>query len=122
MKKNSFIALLVGSVGGLLFSIGLCMCLLPQWNAFREGVVVTAGGAAVLLALAVVCRIRSGKKAKPINWKTVGKVAYGVLSALVLGVGMCLVLVWNRMLWGVAVGIVGIVMLLCLIPMCLGLK
>ncbi len=122
MKKNQFIALLAGTVGGLLFSIGMCMCLLPQWNAFREGVVVTAVGAVVLLALAIVCRIRSGKKAKPINWKVAGKVAYGVLSALVLGVGMCMILVWNWMLWGILVGIVGIVMLLCLIPMCIGLK
>jgi len=122
MKKNHFIALLVGTVGGLLFSIGLCMTLLPQWNAFREGVVVTAVGAVILLALAVVSYIRSGKKRKPINWKIVGKVLYGVISALVLGVGMCMILVFDKMLWGILIGIAGIVMLLCLIPMCIGLK
>ena len=122
MKKNQFIALLVGVVGGLLFSIGLCMCLLPEWNAFREGVVVTAIGGVILLALGIFSYIRSGKPRKAVNWKVGGKVAYGTVSALVLGVGMCMIMVWNLMIPGILVGGVGIVMLLCLIPMCIGLK
>ena len=122
MKKNQFIALLVGAVGGLLFSIGMCMCLLPEWNAFNEGVVIAAVGAVILMALAIVSYIRSGKPRKPINWKGAGKVIYGTISALVLGVGMCMIMVFDMMLWGILVGIVGIVMLLCLIPMCIGLK
>lgn len=122
MKKNQFIALRIGTVGGLLFALGMCMCLLPEWNAFSEGFVATAVGAVVLLALAIVSRIKSGKPRKPINWKVVGKVAYGTIAALVLGMGMCLIMVWNLMLPGILVGIVGIVMLLCLIPMCIGLK
>lgn len=122
MKKNHFIALLVGNIGGLLFALGMCMCLLPEWNAFNEGVVATAVGAVILLILAIVSRIKSGKTGKPINWKVVGKVVYGTVAALVLGTGMCLIMVWNLMLPGILVGIVGIVMLLCLIPMCIGLK
>ena len=35
---------------------------------------------------------------------------------------MCMIMVWNLMLPGILVGVVGIVMLLCLIPMCIGLK
>lgn len=122
MKKSQFIALLVGVIGGLLFSVGMCMCLLPEWNAFNAGVVVAAIGAFVLLVLAIVCRVKSGKPAKKINWRLVGKIAYGTLSALVLGAGMAMILELGMMLWGVAVGIVGIVMLLCLIPMCVGFK
>lgn len=122
MKKKDFITLVVGVVGGLLFSIGMCMCLLPEWNAFNQGAVVTAVGAVILLALAIVLRIKSGKPAKKINWKLVGKIAFGVLGALVLGVGMCMIMVWNMMLWGILVGVVGIVLLLCLIPMVVGLK
>ena len=121
MKKSAFVNLVVGVIGGLLFSLGMCMCLLPEWNAFRIGVVCTAIGAIVLLAQSIVAWIRSGRKIK-INWKLAGKVLYGVFAALVLGVGMCMIMVWNLMLPGILVGIVGIVMLLCLIPMCIGLK
>ena len=121
MKKSTFFNLIVGVVGGLLFSLGLCMCLLPEWNAFQVGVVCTAVGAVILLIQAIVAWVRSGRKLK-INWKLTGKVLFGVLGALVLGAGMCMILVWNLMLPGIAVGIVGIVLLLCLIPMFLGLK
>lgn len=121
MKKSAFVNLIIGTVGGLLFALGMCMCLLPEWNAFEIGVVCTAVGAIVLLAQSMVAWIRSGRKIK-INWKIAGKVLYGVFAALVLGVGMCMILVWNRMLPGILVGIVGIVLLLMLIPMCLGLK
>lgn len=104
-----------------VFALGMCMCLLPEWNAFEIGVVATAIGAAALLILAIVNFVKSGKKVK-INWKITGKMLFGVLGALVLGLGMCMIMVWNMMLWGILVGIVGIVLLLCLIPMCLGLK
>lgn len=121
MKKTNFIRLVLGCVGGLLFSIGLCMCLLPEWDAFRPGVAVTAVGLVVLLAL-LGAVLKGRGRSKQINWRMVGRIAYGVLSALVLGAGMCLIMVWNQMLPGILVGIAGIVMLLMLIPMCLGLK
>lgn len=122
MKKSDFITLVLGVVGGLLFSIGMCMCLLPEWNAFTPGVIVTAVGAALLAALAITLRVKSGKPAKKPNWKLVVKIAYAVFAALVLGAGMCMILVWNMMLVGILVGVVGIVLLLCLIPMFVGLK
>ena len=121
MRKSAFVNLVVGVIGGLLFSLGMCMCLLPQWDAFQTGIVCTAVGAAVLLIQAVTAFLRSGKKIR-INWKLTGKVLFGIFGALVLGVGMCMIMVWNMMLPGIAVGIAGIVLLLCLIPMCLGLK
>ena len=121
MKKSTFINLVLGVIGGLLFSLGMCMCLLPEWNAFQIGVICTAVGAVVLLALAITAWIRSGKKVK-INWKLTGKILFGVLGALTLGVGMAMIMVWQLMLPGIAVGIVGIILLLCLIPMFLGLK
>lgn len=121
MKKSAFVNLIIGAVSGLLFALGMCMCLLPQWNAFGIGVVCTAIGFVSLLIQSVVAWIRSGRKIK-INWKIAGKILYGVASALVLGVGMCMILVWNLMLPGILVGILGIVLLLMLIPMFLGLK
>ncbi len=122
MKKKNFAMLMLGTIGGLLFSLGMCMCLLPEWNAFDIGVACTGAGLVLLVALLIVARSSRAKTERRTDWKLVGKIAYGVVSALVLGTGMCMVLVWNQMLWGIVVGVAGIVMLLCLIPMCIGLK
>ena len=84
MKKKNFVLLVLGVVGGMLFSIGLCMCLLPEWNAFQPGVVVTAIGLVVLLALLAVAMKGKKRSGKPINWKLVGKIAFGVAGALVM--------------------------------------
>ncbi len=121
MTKKNFITLLLGCVGGLLFSIGMCMCLLPEWDTFDTGLAVTAIGAVILLALLLVRWKMDGRKCKP-NWKLIGKTAFGVLATLVLGTGMCLIMVWHMMIPGILVGVIGIVLLLCLIPMCIGLK
>ena len=122
MKKNHFINLVICVIAGLIFSLGMCMCLLPEWNSFILGIVLTAIGGVALLTMGIIAYVKSAKNNAPINWKLVGKIAYGVVSALVLGLGMCMIMVWNLMIWGILVGIVGIVMLLFLIPMFLGLK
>lgn len=123
MKKENFVTLVMGTIGGLIFALGMCMCLLPEWGLFNQGVVATAIGAVILLAMLIVRRKMVGKKPIKVNPKTVGKIVYGVISALVFGTGMGLVMAFEgMMLWGIIVGIVGIVMLLGLIPMCLGIK
>lgn len=123
MKKENFITLILGTIGGLLFGIGMCMCLLPEWNAFTAGVIVAAVGAVVLAVMLVVRRVMLGKPALRINPKTVGKTAFGIFGALILGTGMCMIMVFEGMMIpGIIVGVVGIALLLCLIPMCVGLK
>lgn len=123
MKKENFITLILSTIGGILFAIGMCMCLLPEWNAFTQGVIVAAVGAVVLLIMLIVRRKMKDKPAIKISSKTVGTVALGIVGALVLGVGMCMTMVWEGlMIPGIIVGVVGIVLLLCLIPLCKGLK
>jgi len=46
----------------------------------------------------------------------------GTVGGLLFALGMCMIMVWNLMLPGIAVGILGMVLLLMLIPMCIGLK
>lgn len=122
MKKENFYTLIGAVIGGMLFAIGMCMCLLPEWNAFTAGVILAAIGGAVLIATFIARRVALGKPAAKVNWKIVGKSAFGVFGALVLGVGMCMVMVFDMMILGIVVGIVGIILLLSLIPMCAGLK
>lgn len=122
MKKKNFVALLFGIVGGLLFSLGMCMALLPEWGMFNEGVICGIVGAIVLVITWLVYRKMSGKDPINLNMKIVGKVLYGIIASLVLGAGMCMIMVYEMMLQGIIVGVVGIILLLLLIPMCLGWK
>ncbi|MBR2402919.1 MAG: hypothetical protein IKB01_09180 [Lachnospiraceae bacterium] len=123
MEKKNFITLVIGTIGGLLFSLGMCMVLLPEWNMFEQGKTVGAIGAVVLLITYLVYRKMSGKKAAKINWKVVLKVIYGIFASLVLGAGMSMIMAFEgMMIYGIVVGIVGIILLLLLIPMCLGFK
>lgn len=122
MKEKNFVRLLLGTIGGILFALGMCMCLIPEWGVFTPGVVIAAVGAVVLLVLFLVRRKMEGKPAVHISGKAVGAVLLGVVGALVLGVGMCMTMVWSMMIPGIVVGIVGIVLLLFLIPLVKGLK
>lgn len=122
MKKKDFVTLVMSVIGGILFALGMCMALLPEWNALVPGIVMGAIGAAVLLAMVIVRRKMDGKPAIVFNGKVIGATLLGIFGAVVLGVGMCMVMVWNMMIPGVIVGIVGIVLLLALIPVVKGLE
>ncbi|HIU58049.1 MAG TPA: hypothetical protein IAA61_09620 [Candidatus Ornithomonoglobus merdipullorum] len=122
MKKKNFVTLIMSTVGGILFALGMCMCLLPEWNVFTQGVVIAAVGAVILLAMIIVRRRMEGKPAVKLNGKAIGTVIFGIFGALVLGVGMCLTMVWGMMAPGIIIGIAGIALLLCLIPIVKGLK
>lgn len=122
MKKSTFAAMILGTVGGILFALGMCMALIPEWNAFRPGIIMGVIGAAVLLATVFVWRRMENKAPVKLSGKTIGAILIGVVGALLLGVGMCLTMVWSNMAVGIIVGVVGIAVLLCLIPFIKGLK
>lgn len=123
MKKENFVTLIMSVVGGLIFALGMCMALLPEWNAFTPGVVCGVVGAVVLLAMVIVRRKMTNAAPIKISGKTIGIIIYGIFSTIVFGVGMCMTMVWEGlMIPGIIVGIVGIVLLICLIPMIKGIK
>lgn len=122
MKKSSFVAMILGTIGGILFSLGMCMALVSEWNAFKPGVITGAVGLVVLAVMGIVWRKMEKKAPIKPSKKTVGAIVIGTVGALLLGVGMCLVLVWTSMILGILIGTVGIVTLLCLIPFIKGLK
>lgn len=122
MKKSTFVAMILGTIGGILFALGMCMALIPEWNAFKPGVIMGVAGAVVLLIMVLVWRKMENKGPIKLSGKTIGATLIGIVGALLLGVGMCLTMVWSNMVVGIIVGIIGIVVLLCLIPFIKGLK
>lgn len=122
MKKSSFIALILGTVSGVLFALGMCMALLPAWEAFTEGIIFGAVGIVLGIITALVWCKMENKQMPKMNGKNVFRIIYGVISTLILGLGMCICLVWQQIVWGTLVGLLGIVLLLMLIPMVKGIR
>lgn len=122
MKKSSFVALVLGTVGGMLFALGMCMALLPEWNAFTPGVVFGTVGIVIGLITIFVWRKMEHKPPIKFSGKGFGTFILAAAGTLFLGVGMCLCMVWSNFVLGIIIGIIGIVVLLCLIPVCKGLK
>ena len=122
MKKSSFVALVMGTVSGVLFALGMCMALLPEWNAFKEGVILGSVGIVLgAITLLVWCKMEN-KKLPRMSGKNLLRAIYAVVAVLVLGLGLCMCLVWQQFVWGTLVGLLGIVMLIALIPMIKGIK
>ena len=92
-KKSNFVAMILGTIGGILFALGMCMAMIPEWNAFRPGVVMGVAGAVVLLIMVLVWRKMEHKDLIHISGKTIGSMLLGIVGALLLGVGMCLTMV-----------------------------
>ena len=122
MKKSSFAAMMLGTVGIVLFALGMCMALIPEWDAFKPGIIFGCVGLLLGLITLIVWRKMEGKEPVHITGKAILTVMVGVVGALALGVGMCFCMVWGKMIFGVVIGLVGIAVLLCLIPLIKGIK
>lgn len=122
MKKSSFVALVLGVIGILFLGIGMCMCLLPEWQLFKQGIVVGIIGLIILLITVVVYRKIEHKASIKVTQKNILSVSFGIIGALTLGVGMCLSMVYEYFTLGIPIGIIGIILLLCLIPLFKELK
>lgn len=121
MKKSNFVALILGTVSGVFFALGMCMALLPEWGMRNQGIVSGMIGLVLMLVTVGIWRKIEGKEPIKPSGKIVGATLLGVLGALLLGIGMCLSMVFAKMLLGIVIGIVGIVVLLMLIPLLKGL-
>ena len=118
MKKDTLLEIILGTIGGLIFAVGMCMCLIPEWDLFNVGVVVSILGFIVLLCIIPIYRNSHPKKVHDkINWGIVFTWIIGVVGALVMGFGMSRVMVYNPegtdMLIGIVVGVIGL--LICVL-------
>lgn len=114
MKKETLLEIILGTIGGLIFAIGMCMCLILEWDLFKAGCVVAVVGFIVLLCIIPVYRSNHLKKVHgPINWGIVFTWIIGIVASLVMGYGMSRIMVGdpskNDMLVGLITGIVGLI-------------
>ncbi len=122
MKKSSFIALVLGTVSGVLFALGVCMALIPEWDAFRPGVIFGVAGLALGIITVLIWRKMEHKAPVRVAGKTILAIAVGIVGVLALGIGMCFSMVWDKIIAGILIGLAGIVILLCLIPLTVGIQ
>lgn len=114
MKKETLLEIVLGTIGGLVFALGMCMCLIPEWNLFNAGVVVAIFGFIILLCIIPVYKSNHPSKPhKPVNVGFVMAWVIGIVGALVMGFGMSKTMVdgagSSDMLMGIVIGIVGLI-------------
>jgi len=114
MKKETLLQIILGTIGGLIFAIGMCMCLLPEWDMFTPGVVVSIIGFIILLCIIPVYRKNHPRKPHgPINWGIVLTFIVGIVGSLIMGFGMSKVMIEGAtksdMLVGIITGVVGLI-------------
>ena len=122
MKKSIFFAMVLGTVSGILFALGMCMALIPEWTAFRPGVIFGCMGLLLGLITLIVWRRMEHKEPVHISGRMLGLTAVSIVGALALGVGMCFCMVWGKLVSGIVIGLIGIVILLSAVPLAKGLK
>lgn len=114
MKKETLLEIILGTIGGLIFAIGMCMCLLPEWNLFTPGVIVTIVGFIVLLCIIPIYRKEHPKKVRgEINYELVLTFVVGIVGSLIMGFGMSKVMIEGAtksdMIVGIITGVVGLI-------------
>ncbi len=122
MKKSSVVAMVLGTISAVLFALGMCMALIPEWDAFKPGIIFGCIGLLLGIITLIVWRKMEHKDPIHLSGRTILTIIVGVVGALGLGVGMCFTMVWDKMIIGIVIGLLGIVILLCLIPLIKGIK
>ena len=119
MKKETLLEIVLGTVGGLVFAIGMCMCLIPEWNFFTAGVVTAIIGFIILLCIIPVYRKEHPKKVKnkKTDWGLILTWFIGIIGSLILGLGMSKIMVDRTekmdMIIGMVTGVAGL--LICVL-------
>lgn len=115
MKKETLLEIILGTIGGLIFAIGMCMGLIPEWDMLNIGIIVGVIGFIILLCIIPIYRKShpKTKAKKQTDWGIVVTWIIGVIGALVMGYGMSRVMVGEAtkqdMIIGLITGIVGLV-------------
>ena len=114
MKRETLLEIILGTIGGLIFALGMCMGLIPEWNMLKEGIIVGIIGFIILLCIIPIYRKNHPKTKvnKKVNWGIIATWIIGVVGSLVMGYGMSKVMVGEAdktdMIIGMITGIIGL--------------
>lgn len=114
MKKETLIEIILSTIGGLIFSVGMCMCLIQEWNMLASGIITSLIGIIVLLCIIPVYRKEHPKKEK--KKKDIAVIStwiIGLVGALVMGFGMSKIMTEEAevsdMIIGLITGVIGLI-------------
>lgn len=114
MKKETLLEIIIGTIGGLVFAIGMCMCLIKEWDLLIPGIITGIIGFLILLLIIPIYRKEHPrKKSNKTNWSLVLTWIIGIVGSLIMGYGMSKVMVEDTskmdMIVGIITGIVGLI-------------
>lgn len=115
MKKETLLEIILGTIGGLIFALGMCMGLISEWNMLKEGIIVGIMGFIILLCIIPIYRKNHPKTKvnKKTDWGIIATWIIGVVGSLVMGYGMSKVMVGEAdktdMIIGIITGIIGLI-------------
>jgi len=114
MKKETLLEIILGTIGGLIFAIGMCMCLVEEWSMLKPGVIITLIGFIILLCIIPIYRKEHPRKPRgPINTGLVLTFVIGIVGSLIMGFGMSKILVdggtKSDLLVGMITGVFGLI-------------
>ena len=122
MKKSTLVAMILGTVGGVFFALGMCMALLPEWGMFNQGIACGVIGLVILLGRFADLAQDGRQGSHSCHPQGGGNRCCRRAGGAAARVGMCLSMVFGNMVLGIAVGIAGIIVLLLLIPLAKGIR
>ena len=114
MKKETLQEIILGTIGGLIFAIGMTLCLIPEWDLLSVGVVVSIIGFIVLLCIIPIYRKEHPKKVnnKKVDLGLVLTWVVGIIGSLIMGFGMSKIMVDTPdkmdLIIGMITGVVGL--------------
>lgn len=115
MKKETLLEIILGTIGGLIFAIGMCMGLIPEWDMLSTGIVVGIIGFVILLCIIPVHKKihpRKEREKKETDWGLVLTWVIGIVGSLIMGFGMSKVMVGSPekmdIIIGMITGVIGL--------------
>ncbi|MCI5984126.1 MAG: hypothetical protein MRZ35_02620 [Firmicutes bacterium] len=115
MRKETLLEIVLGTIGGLIFALGMCMCLIPEWNMMVGGIIASIIGFIILLCIIPVYRKSHPKTKvnKQTDWGIIAAFIIGLIGALTMGFGMSKIMVDSAsktdMIIGLITGIIGLI-------------